>query len=90
MDPLLYETSSYCRCLFIKILTGAVPFGRERSTAAAFAIMDGRRPPRPTHPVFPEELWSLMERCWAHDPRLRPEVSGVLETLSNLSVSCSV
>ena len=90
MDPLLCQTSSYCRCLFIQVLTGTVPFSGKRSTVAAFEIMNGQRPPRPTHPVFPEELWSLVERCWAQDPRFRPEVLEVSETLLNLLVSCSV
>ena len=81
---LLCEILSYCRCLFTKVLTDAVPFGGERSTTAAFAIMDGRRPPRPTHPIFSEELWLLVKHCWEHDPRLRPEVVEVLDILLNL------
>ena len=85
MDPLLCKTLSHRLFSFIKVLTGAVPFRGERSTAAAFAIMDGRRPPRPTHPIFSEELWSLVKRCWDHDPRWRPEVVEVLDTLLNLS-----
>jgi anti-sigma factor ChrR (cupin superfamily) len=47
-----------------------------------FAITQGTRPPRPTHPTFTENLWTLMRRCWDHDPHLRPEVSEVLQLLT--------
>ena len=50
-------------------------------------VMSGARPPRPTHPDFTEELWSLMQRCWAHEPHLRPGTSEALEILFNVSVS---
>ena len=34
-----------------------------------------------------EGLWSLMQCCWNHDPRLRPEVPEVLQILLTESVS---
>jgi serine/threonine protein kinase len=77
-------TSSHYRCLIIQVLTGAVPFIGKRPAAAAIEIMNGQRPPRPTHLIFSEESWSLLERCWAQDPRLRPEILEVLETLLGL------
>ena len=50
-------------------------------------ITQGGRPPRPTHPTFTDSLWTLMQRCWDHDPHLRPEVSEALEVLLTPSVS---
>ena len=54
---------------------------------AMFSVMQGQRPERPTHPSFTGDLWSLTQRCWDHDPGLRPEVSKALQTLLTLLVS---
>jgi len=48
---------------------------------AMLRIVQGDRPPRPTHPTFTEGLWSLTQRCWGEDPQLRPEASEVLQVL---------
>ena len=53
---------------------------------ATFIMAQGKRPPRPTHPYFTEKLWALMQRCWDHEPRLRPEVSEVLQVLLTMWV----
>ena len=63
------------------MFTGAVPFNGSSSFVAVLAITEGRRPPRPTHPTFTDNLWVLMQRCWDQDPHLRP---GVLEALQVL------
>ena len=70
----------------MQAFTGAVPFNGSSPVVAMFAIQQGNRPPRPAHPTFTEELWTLMQRCWDHDPCLRPRVSDVLQSLLNLSV----
>ena len=43
------------------------------------ALVEGKRPSRPTHPTFTDNLWVLMQRCWHQDLHLRPEVSEALE-----------
>ena len=48
------------------------------------AIMRGKRPPRPHDPAFTDDLWELTQDCWNQDPRLRPEISEVLQTLHGL------
>ena len=70
----------------MQVFTGAVPFSNETTFAAAFAIMAGRRPPQPVHPALTDDLWTLMQRCWDHDPHLRPEVSEALQALPSPSV----
>ncbi|KAF9644146.1 kinase-like protein [Thelephora ganbajun] len=67
--------------VMIEVFTGAVPFSDTSSFVAISSIMQGKRPSRPTHPTFTENLWSLMQRCWGHDPRSRPEVSEALGML---------
>lgn len=34
-------------------------------------IPQGYRPSRPAD--TPDDLWSLIQRCWQHDPALRPD-----------------
>ena len=72
--------------MVIQVFTGAVPHAGSPSAMAIWYTMEGERPPRPVHPVFTEELWKLMQRCWAHSPSSRPEVSEALGILLTLSV----
>jgi hypothetical protein len=53
--------------------------------AAMVAILQGKRPERPTHRTFTDDLWSLMQRCWNHDKDLRPSASEVLGALEVLT-----
>ena len=48
--------------------------------------MQGERPPRPATSTFTDKLWGLTQRCWDHDPELRPEALEVLEVLLTTSV----
>ena len=70
----------YCH-LTSQVFTGAVPFNGGLPAGAMLAIMGGKRPSRPTHQNFTDELWTLMQRCWDQDPHLRPDVPGVLKVL---------
>ena len=83
------RTLAYCCFISLQVFTGGIPFGKKSATIAMLAIIQGRRPERPTHPTFTENLWSLMQRCWDHDPQLRPEVSEALQILLTPSVSRS-
>lgn len=67
--------------VMVEVFTGAVPYSGSTNFMAMLHITQGTRPPRPTHPMFTEKIWSLMQRCWAHDPESRPEASEVLELL---------
>ena len=72
--------------IYPQAFTGAVPFGDSPTPEALLAIMSGKRPCRPNHPNFTDELWVLTQRCWDQDPQLRPEASEVLEVLGGLRV----
>lgn len=53
---------------------------------AMYNMTRGERPPRPTHPVFTDALWTLTQRCWDRDPILRPKTSEALRILRTSSV----
>lgn len=66
----------------MQVFTGEVPFGSDRSDAMAMVdITQGRRPPRPEHPLVTGPLWKLMQRCWDQEPNLRPKATEVLQEL---------
>jgi serine/threonine protein kinase len=77
---------AYCHFSSPQVFTGAVPFSSSLSPTAMLAIMDGRRPPRPTHPALTDQLWAYVQRCWDQDSHSRPEASEVLKVL-RVSVS---
>lgn len=79
--PIACETVVHSRFISMQVFTGAVPFNDLPAVAATFAIMEGRRPPRPFHPTFTDELWALTKRCWDGDYHLRPEASEVSKIL---------
>ena len=66
-----------------KVFTGAVPLSTRPSIAATLAIIRGEHPPRPNHPDLTDALWRLMQRCWAQEPHLRPEMAQVLQVFNN-------
>ena len=80
---------TYCHFGLTQVFTGAIPFSGRHSAMAMLAIMQGRRPQRPTHPTLTENLWTLVQRCWDNDPHLRPEISEALRVLLVRSVSHS-
>ena len=50
------------------------------------AIVDGRRPPRPSHSTLTDWLWTSTQHCWDPEAVQRPQVSEVLQVLRHLSV----
>ena len=84
--PTMCQTLDEHRFVSMQVFTGAVPFNGQSHIAALSAIVQHKRPPRPAHPMFTEDLWGLTQRCWYHEPHLRPEVSEVLRVLRTPSV----
>ena len=66
-----------------KAFTGTHPFDDHSSLMAVAAVMDGRRPARPTNPTLTDDLWELLQRCWSQDPYKRPRMLGVLLALNS-------
>jgi serine/threonine protein kinase len=84
----MHRALAYRHFISIQVFTGMIPFSNDTSAMAMLATIQGKRPPRPTHPTLTKDMWALMQRCWDHDPHLRPEVSEALQDLT-LSVFLS-
>ncbi|CAA2988445.1 serine threonine- kinase STY46-like isoform X1 [Olea europaea subsp. europaea] len=70
--------------LLWELLTGKLPYVHMTPLQAALGVVQkGLRPsiPRYTHPKVVE----LLERCWQHDPYLRPEFSEIIEILQGIA-----
>jgi hypothetical protein len=70
-----------------KAFTGEVPFSDQASLTAMVAIMEGERPPRPTHATFTNGLWELMQQCWNQERHDRPQTLDVLLALDSFMPS---
>ncbi|KAB5557732.1 hypothetical protein DKX38_008641 [Salix brachista] len=65
-----------------ELLTGKLPYEHLSPLQAAVGVIQGLRPPIPSHSH--PKLAELLERCWQQDPSLRPEFSEILELLQQL------
>jgi len=77
---------AHCRFVLAQIFTGAIPFVNEITVTAMLFTVQGKRPPRPLHPTFTEDLWTLIQCCWDQEPFSRPKISEVALQLLTLSV----
>ena len=71
-----------------EVLSGHVPFAPFSRFAVIRRIADGERPQRPggvEGAWFTDDLWRLLNRCWATQPEDRPSVPAVLEFLERVS-----
>ncbi|XP_062439475.1 tyrosine-protein kinase Fes/Fps isoform X2 [Rhea pennata] len=61
---------------------GAVPYTNLSNQQTREAVEQGVRLDRPEH--CPEELYRLMLRCWAYEPRKRPSFSTLHQELTSI------
>ncbi|KII95384.1 hypothetical protein PLICRDRAFT_99108 [Plicaturopsis crispa FD-325 SS-3] len=71
----------------LELLTHDRPFSRiKHTTEVVIHTSRGRRPQRPNDPSVEErglsdDLWEIMKRCWAENPKERPSIQEVLSAL---------
>jgi hypothetical protein len=85
---ILISVLTAMRVLFQHIMTGQRPFS-EYDDRLAFIILEvGVRDKRPVHPVgdtdVTDDLWRIIESCWATHPAMRPPIRDVVLDLTRL------
>jgi len=71
-----------------EVLSGRAPFSHLNPYIVVPKVMDGERPERPEGVEgawFTDDLWQMLNRCWATRPDSRPSVGTVLERLEWVS-----
>ncbi|KAL0577342.1 hypothetical protein V5O48_004641 [Marasmius crinis-equi] len=77
-------------CTVLEIITGKPPFSDHDNSVAAVRITLGQRPPRPSPTTVswcPDEVWSLVEQCWAKNPSHRPTARSIDRYLAHYQAS---
>ena len=80
-----------CRCLTeaLQIFTGLVPFGAtDESLLYELVVREEERPERPDDSTaaevgLTEEIWSLIERSWSSNAKLRPGASDIADIIKD-------
>ncbi|KAH7338152.1 kinase-like domain-containing protein [Rhizoctonia solani] len=87
-----YETDVYALGMTIlEALTGTVPHKDKADLAVIHTVVFRREhPTRPIDCIPPQSakgdaLWKMLERCWSHEPHLRPKAIEVRNYLSSMT-----
>ena len=79
------ESDSYAFGMVIfEVLSGHPPFKKSVPAVVTWKIRRGERPKR-EGTLFSDDLWRVLELCWAHKPESRPSVEVILECLERCS-----
>jgi hypothetical protein len=65
------------------------PFPGLNDFAIVINVAKGDRPKRPVPEdcqgeTLPEDVWALVEKCWAQDPLARPHMADVVKSIEEL------
>jgi len=69
-----------------EVLSGLAPFAPSGLPVIIRDVLDGKRPTRPQGvqgELFTDDIWEMVERCWKHQPTLRPGLNYVLRCLQD-------
>ena len=73
-----------------EVLSGRVPFYRYTNIIVIRYVINGQRPGRPQGQegwLFTDDVWELLEGCWAEQSSERPSIENVLQHLEEVSRS---
>ncbi|CAE6520476.1 unnamed protein product [Rhizoctonia solani] len=75
----------------LKIISGSIPYHMIKQSTAII-IQVGRGPPRREHHAKweeyayrPDEMWDLLQKCWAMEPQDRPTMDDVVAMLKEIA-----
>lgn len=87
MRCVLFIVLDYMFFTCCQMFSGQLPFHDLRTDAPViFAVLAGKRPTYPSHDLgrvrgLDEEIWKLIELCWAEKPEERPTAGQIIERL---------
>ena len=70
--------------VIFEVLSGQVPFARDKNWTVALKVIRGERPERPEGAWFTDDLWKTLGQCWSPLPKNRPTVETVLDCLGRI------
>ena len=72
----------------LEVLSGQPPFASHRDLVVMRKVLDGKCPERPRGVVgeqFTNDLWNILEECWATQSQSRPSIKTVLKCFVQVS-----
>jgi len=84
--PFTLKTDVFSFSMFtVELLTKDRPFNhRKIDTVVIVDITRNLRPRKPVDPPLADELWPILQQCWAQAPGNRPDMSTVCEGLERI------
>jgi len=73
--------------VILEVLSGQPPLASDKDFIVMRKIIEGGRPGRPKGPEgewFGDDLWRMLELCWAMPPESRPSIEAVLGCLERV------
>ncbi|KAJ6498752.1 kinase-like domain-containing protein [Mycena sanguinolenta] len=69
--------------LALEILTSEPPKGRPSKPIATVKLLANLHPKRADYNIkkVTNEIWSVLDRCWAFEPQLRPTITDIIPSL---------
>jgi len=71
--------------VILEVLSGLVPFSHDISWIVMQKVLRGEHPERPEGELFMDDLWEMLELCWATQPESRPSIGSVLKYFVQVS-----
>jgi diadenosine tetraphosphatase ApaH/serine/threonine PP2A family protein phosphatase len=76
--------ATYTNTITQETITGQVPYAEYRNDQAIHQALDKKQLPKrskdlPGQGKMMDQIWSLMEKCWDHNPVGRPDAASVYE-----------
>ena len=68
----------------LEVISGQIPFVGDKDVVVAHKIPEGETPERPEEAWFTDEVWGMLVRCWALNPRDRPNLESVVQCLEEV------
>ncbi|CAE6445331.1 unnamed protein product [Rhizoctonia solani] len=75
----------------LEIVSGSIPYHMHKQAMTIILRVNEGPPRRKDHPGFnnyayrPDEMWALLEKCWAKEPSERPTMDKIVMELKEIS-----